>query len=658
MSTNRRRFRQRGGVRTSVKVAFILAGTSVAGLVALLLVVFNLTRDEVSMAGTEPMIFISADVVQDTNMVLRGSCNNMVIGVVIETRGTGNPIKVSSIDFSTKGTTAPVEKQIEHARLWYTGTDKNFVTYAQVGNTIDVPGSNFNMVLEKALQAGKNYFWLTFDVKQDATDKNAMVDAECTSLKISVTDFLPLISSPAGNRKITNNIAFYSTGNKSVNNADAWNSKRDGSGVAPKNMIDSRYSFFIQSGHSMYASKEVTLPIIMVETGGTLNSKAVLKLNSLFVMSEGIYQQDAEMTGQTGINRMVIYNGGNYIHNNNGRIAGLSSEFYPKSSQTFLDYGESTFPDDQYWGTVQINASQSLNMNIKNKFSHVKGDLDLRKTGQFYSEGNDTMNIGGNLIISGGTFSGIKGNGHTLVINVEKDFIMKNGMFRDADIMAKESHTVLNLNDDFLVMDGTFDFNNAADGKSEINIQNNFTSRIYWTQKKGSKVTLCNVNIKDNKEVVLKGERMGDVAKGRAITVESGSKLMCDNYTVTGAGKFVLSDNATLGIGHIKGINSKTPDGNILTGERIFSSSANYIYYSGTTPQETGDFETQPVQSTIKSLLIKKSAPGQEVIMTQNFFVTGNAVVSMGSLNKGKFKLELARLSNPNENTAATAQNK
>ena len=94
-----------------------VAGTTIAGIVTLLIIVFNMGKQESSYAESL-MVFESADVIQDTASVFRGSINQAILGVEVKTSGNKNPVKLSVITFSAAGTTEPALKNIENARLW------------------------------------------------------------------------------------------------------------------------------------------------------------------------------------------------------------------------------------------------------------------------------------------------------------------------------------------------------------------------------------------------------------------------------------------------------------------------------------------------------------------------------------------------------------
>ena len=268
MSRRYHQLRPTNRLKTSAKLALGVISTTLGTLVVLLIIFFNTSKQESSYAHSL-MVFESADVIQDTSAVLRGSINREILGLVVETSGDKNPVKLSTITFGTSGSTSPIAKNIENARLWFTGKRNYFNTSLQIGQTIPkISEASFEMIVNRPLNPGKNYFWLTFDIKPDATDKNGTVDAECVSLQIGTNSYVPVLSSPAGKRKILSNIAYFSTGIPNPDQPTAWNSKRDGSGIAPKKLEGAQNSFFIQSGHSLVNNSILFLPTIVIEKHG------------------------------------------------------------------------------------------------------------------------------------------------------------------------------------------------------------------------------------------------------------------------------------------------------------------------------------------------------------------------------------------------------
>lgn len=241
---------------------------------------------------------------------------------------------------------------------------------------------------------------------------------------------------------------------------------------------------------------------------------------------------------------------------------------------------------------------------------------------------------------------GMAGNNTgTLVINIENDLTVANGCFYDAGIISnKESGTILNIKGDVNLLGGVFDFNRSKNAVSAINIcENNTPSR--WSQKPDCEVALGNIIITQGAEVLLKGEKMGNVAKGRSVTVMNDAQLMCGNNSVCGEGAFCLEDKATLGIASWKGINSEGTAGNVITTERKFSSGANYCYYGSENPQSTGKFDTYPNEKTVRNILLNKDKTSQVLFVAQEMNLMEQIKINRGEIDQSSYKLNLPRLS-------------
>jgi branched-subunit amino acid permease len=85
----RKNLSQKTALKTTVRLTMVAAAAAAAGLVMLLIVIFNLSNDEEGRAQSS-MTFKQAITTQDTTRILRGSINQQIIGVMIETIRKGN----------------------------------------------------------------------------------------------------------------------------------------------------------------------------------------------------------------------------------------------------------------------------------------------------------------------------------------------------------------------------------------------------------------------------------------------------------------------------------------------------------------------------------------------------------------------------------------
>jgi hypothetical protein len=121
---------------------------------------------------------------QNTNSVALGSTNNQIVSVTINVCGSNVPKQIDSIIFNPIGTN--ILADVANAKLFYTGNNAVFSTTQQVFATVNQPINNVtynnslgfgNCAAPVTLTLGDNYFWLTYDIKPQATIGN-IVDAD------------------------------------------------------------------------------------------------------------------------------------------------------------------------------------------------------------------------------------------------------------------------------------------------------------------------------------------------------------------------------------------------------------------------------------------------------------------------------------------------
>ncbi len=638
---NRRSPRPVERLKTSLRVTLGIATASLSAFIIIMMIVINSSRQENSLAGN-PMVFTGTETFQDTTFVYRGSMDQQGIGIMIQTSGEANALNITSIDFKASLTNGRLAEAIENARLWSTGNDPGFYCVSQIGKTLPmIPEEGFSMTVDKSLLPGKNYFWLTFDLKADAPSPS-FLDVAVGNIRLGAISYRPFISSPVGNRLISGNQAYYSAGDGILGQAESWNSKRDGSGEKPADMKHERNVYFIQSNHHMQAVSPVSMAALFIEKGGQLKSIASLKLKRLVLETDAVYEQSATVTDFNWIHTFVMANGSCYIHNNTGFMPGRYHVIAPASTQKFLQYGPATFPTTVTWGNVVLESTSRLNFDLQKNFRHVQGNMEFRQTGQdnyLYCDASDTLDINGDLIFSGGNFIGVTGHNHNLLIRVGGNLEMRAGTFTDAEAVGTSmSHSILQIGGDVTFNGGMFDYAQSVDRGSELSLVSGKTSTIKLVQKQGE-VLLGNVRIMPGKQVFLDGPYLGNVAADHSFIVEPHATLWCGKTQITGGGRFVLENNARIAIGHAAGINSTSMDGNILTTKRVFSSGARYTYYQEINPQATGKFLTEPVAGTIRELTIEKDAASQWVILSQDLLVMENISIKQGIIEKNSSRL-------------------
>ncbi len=146
------------------------------------------------------MTYQSSNVYQITDPTGKGMVNQVILRIEVVMSGTQNPLSATSFSLGTTGTSNTSD--ITNAKLYYTGTSSTFATSSQFGSTINNPSGTFTITGSQQLQNGTNYFWLAYDIANNATIGN-VVDAICSSITIGGTSRTPSTTSPSGSRPIT-----------------------------------------------------------------------------------------------------------------------------------------------------------------------------------------------------------------------------------------------------------------------------------------------------------------------------------------------------------------------------------------------------------------------------------------------------------------------
>jgi hypothetical protein len=591
-----------------------------------------------------PMVYVSGTTTQNVSRSPRPDVNHHILGVEIVTSGAGSPLSATSFSFNTTGTSAIVTNNIANARLWFTGTSNVFATGTQVGGTIAAPNGVFTITPSVTLYNGTNYFWLTYDIPATAGCDPVQADAQCTGYTVGGIARTPTVTAPLGAVVIDCNTAYFSKGSLPANLPSSWNTMRDGSGT-DATAFGAGSIFYVQNGHIMTTSAAVTIPFLTVEQGGRVNATFLVSCTDLRINGYGIFEQIVQAANGNYITNFFIENNGTWIHNNAGFLPSVNRYFSPRSNQWFYKWGGGTFPSGTSWGNVLLNGTTPGNFGMGYVLTDIQGDFEWRRIGNnnyLMDEANETINIGGNLIFSGGWWrvaydNSVPGNQtRTVVINVAGDFIMTSGKLEDYLRGNASSGTTLNVSGNVNITGGTLDFNLSPGGASPINLVVGNPAST-WSQTGGT-VTLGNTNIKTGKTLTMTGSKMGDVAASRTLTVETGAKLYMSNFPATGAGNFMLSSGAHIGIGSAAGIVSAGATGNVqVGGTRTYTSNATYEYYEGLTPQSTGNFITTTTSGTypsqVANLIINKTSPSNLVNLTNTTDVTSTLTLTSGIVN-------------------------
>ncbi|MFA6872008.1 MAG: BNR-repeat neuraminidase N-terminal domain-containing protein, partial [Bacteroidaceae bacterium] len=152
---------------------------------------------------------------ENTNIIMIGAKKQEIMGVEVTMTGTLNPVKATTLTFNTKGSTA----QLQGASLYFTGSSKVFSNATTDSIThISTINDESTLTFDQkgvTLAEGKNYFWLTYDLKEGG-DADQTIDAALVDMTIAGTkDTAPVVANPKGER-LTKNIAQLQPGDNGV----------------------------------------------------------------------------------------------------------------------------------------------------------------------------------------------------------------------------------------------------------------------------------------------------------------------------------------------------------------------------------------------------------------------------------------------------------
>ncbi len=630
---NRRRQIGKLGLRT-ILVASLIGAT---GILTASLFLISYFREESSMAATDPMVVSEIVIIQNNAPLFKGSQMQLMVGVKVKVKGNSNKLKVVSFEFSSQGTSRPINETVHNARLWNTGKQDFFTPIRQLNASFpSIPEDIYNLNAGTILNEGDNYFWLTYDIAPNRAGNHLTAEADLVSVNIGTLKYNPDRVSLGGSKSIINNIPYFSMGNGDISSLNSWNSSRDGSGTRPASFNEAGATFFIQSGHVMTNSVSGCIPAIIIERNGVLRSGSDVKSDYLDVQSGGTYIQEKSFSDFSKLKQFTIRNNGNYLHSNEGALPGKDKNFEPHSTTTLNNYSDSTFKNSVVWGNLIVDVKNAVPSDLGRCLRKIKGNLEIRATGTsgyLYTSQSDTIEVYGNFSMMGGRLI-LAPAGNTTTLSVEGQFILDKGYLSDHLPGKNNKGSALFVPGSLmLIRSGTFYLKGN-------NSQLVFTaSNTTWNQS-GGDVLLPDITIASGATLNLIGDKMGVLGDKKHFIVKGDAVLHTCNTIISGAGKFILEDFGTLSTENSEGINSSLLKGAIQTGSVYFSSSANYMYKGSHTPQTTGVFLTHPNEGRVNNLVISKSRISDVVILQQPIIINGRLDQQRGNINKNSFSLQ------------------
>ena len=269
-------------------------------------------------------------------------------------------------------------------------------------------------------------------------------------------------------------------------------------------------------------------------------------------LDQSFYSFTWNCPGQTGIENLA------------GKLQNIDGDF------TFVSTGT---------GSVRLGQPENFNLTIAGNYFHQGGTLYVTAKSLFC-----TFTVRGNYIQTGGTFACTvsaqdKGEGSP-TINVEGNFSISSGTFdfnQYTDNSAGKGITTLNLYGNFTQTGGTLTETATQTGRGE-----------FYFAKAGTQYF---------------SKTAGTISNTINFTVKSGSITDFGTSVITGAGTFTLISGGGLNMGSADGITLTSALGNVqVTGTRSYNTGGFYTY-NGLIAQVTGN----GLPSTVSKLKINNS---------------------------------------------------
>lgn len=365
--------------------------------------------------------------------------------------------------------------------------------------------------------------------------------------------------------------------------------------------------------------------LFVVRLGHTMITTDVWSItgtNSKLQISDGGVLEARHQITLSPETTFEILNGGKYIHNNQLRnsitvppVFNGIEIFAPNSTVEILRWNINAtnkkiadFPESIVWGNLEIKWYPEVdNWNLFASVNVIHGNFVYDVNGTQY-------------------FTSLSRGGTSLELTVMGDFILRNGSvtFTTGQVPPKPIFKI-HLMGNYLQTGGLFTHPHQ-NSPLEFNM---IGSEKTYTQSGGT-ITSDNINwfIISNASYTLNSNIA--VASTRSFTVMESGTLDCSANSITGAGTFTLSKNATLKTAHPSGINGSVA----VTGTKTFSSNTtNYVFY-GSTAQMAGTL----IPGTVNNLTFNNSSG---VALSKSVSVRNILFLMQGKINSGTDTLRL-----------------
>jgi hypothetical protein len=154
--------------------------------------------DDMKIFQPPEMSYSSSTTTQNSDTTIQGALSQEIIGIQIVASSSTDPINVTKFYLSTSGTTNTAD--IDGAIMYYSG-NSNIYSISDTFGIVSSPNGNFIIQGIQQLVEDTNFFWLAYNVNNNATNGNVL-DASCDSLICDDTTRIPAVTDPPGTRTI------------------------------------------------------------------------------------------------------------------------------------------------------------------------------------------------------------------------------------------------------------------------------------------------------------------------------------------------------------------------------------------------------------------------------------------------------------------------
>ncbi|WP_083852717.1 LamG-like jellyroll fold domain-containing protein [Pedobacter arcticus] len=153
-----------------------------------------------TVAADGNMTYSSASLTQTVLSSGIGAANQRVLAVNVSTNGSASPISLSSLTFSMNGTTNISD--VDNIKVYYNKQkEKLDLNTAILLGSVSPASGDLTVNGSQVLSSGYNYFFITYDVAENATEGN-LLDAEVKSIVVGGASKTISPTATAGSRTI------------------------------------------------------------------------------------------------------------------------------------------------------------------------------------------------------------------------------------------------------------------------------------------------------------------------------------------------------------------------------------------------------------------------------------------------------------------------